>query len=169
MKKKLLIVYYSLSNENTKRIAEQMQKATGADIARIETIKPYAGSYDAIVKQGQCEVERGDQPSIKPLGVNVNDYDVIAIGTPTWWYTMAPAVLSFLKSCDWNSKIVIPFQTHGGWPGHALKDMKKACQGAEFVHEMEIRFDSTGGSELVTDNAEIEAWIDKIAKMKAEL
>lgn len=97
MREKLLIVYYSVSNGNTKRIAEQMQKATGADIAQIETVKPYTGSYDAIVEQGQREVEQGYQPSIKPLSVNINDYDVIAVGTPTWWYTMAPAVLSFFE------------------------------------------------------------------------
>ena len=166
MREKLLIVYYSVSNGNTKRIAEQMQKATGADIAQIETVKPYAGSYDAIVEQGQREVDQGYQPSIKPLSVNINDYDVIAVGTPTWWYTMAPAVLSFLKSCDWKGKTVIPFQTHGSWPGHTLRDMKNVCKGADFIHEMEIQFDSTGGAEMVTDNAKIEAWLNKIISME---
>jgi len=34
MKKRMLIVYYSVSNGNTKPIAEQIQKATGADIVR---------------------------------------------------------------------------------------------------------------------------------------
>lgn len=159
MEKKMLIVYYSVSNGNTKRIAEQMQKAIGADIVCIDTVKPYTGSYDEIVEQGQREVNRGYQPEIKPLGVNVADYDVIAVGTPTWWYTMAPAVLTFLKSCDWSGKTVIPFQTHGGWPGHTVKDMKNACSGAAFACEMAIQFDSIGGAELVTPEADIEAWI----------
>lgn len=162
MKKKLLITYYSISNGNTKQIAEQIQKATGADIARIETVNPYTGSYNTIVEQGQREVNQGYQPKIKPLGVNLSDYDVIAVGTPTWWYTMAPAVLSFLKSYDWKGKTVIPFQTHGGWPGHVIKDIKNACKGAEFIHEMEIQFDSTGGAKLVTPKTEIEAWIAQI-------
>jgi flavodoxin len=35
--KKMLVVYYSWSNGNTKRIAEQLTNGTGADIARIET------------------------------------------------------------------------------------------------------------------------------------
>ena len=92
------------------------------------------------------------------------DYDVIAVGTPTWWYTMAPAVLSFLKTFDWNGKTVIPFQTHGGWPGHVMKDMKNICKGADFSHEMKVQFDSSGGSELVTADAKIEAWIAQIKK-----
>ena len=53
-------------------------------------------------------------------------------------------------------------ETVDGWPGHVIKDIKSACKGAEFIHEMEIQFDSTGGAELVTKEAEIEAWIEKI-------
>ena len=52
----LLIVYYSWSNGNTQKIAEQLRLATGADIARIETVKPYEGSYMNVVNQGQREV-----------------------------------------------------------------------------------------------------------------
>ena len=50
--KKMLIVYYSWSNGNTKRIAEQLQTATGADIVRIETVQPYQGTHNAVVRQG---------------------------------------------------------------------------------------------------------------------
>lgn len=52
----MLIVYYSVSNGNTKQIADRLQEATGADIVRIETVKPYTGSYNDIVEQGQREV-----------------------------------------------------------------------------------------------------------------
>ena len=41
--KKMLVVYYSWSNGNTKRIAEQLTNGTGADIARVETTEPYSG------------------------------------------------------------------------------------------------------------------------------
>ena len=92
MSKKMLIVYYSISNGNTRRIAEQLQKATGADLAEIETVVPYTGTYNEIVDQGQREVNRGYKPELKPLSVDPEEYDIIAVGTPTWWYTMAPAV-----------------------------------------------------------------------------
>ena len=93
--KKMLVVYYSWSNGNTKRIAEQLTNGTGADIARIETTEPYSGSHEDVVEQGKREVEAGFMPQINPISVKLADYDVIAIGTPTWWYTMAPAVLTF--------------------------------------------------------------------------
>lgn len=164
MKKKILVVYYSISNGNTKQMAERVKEAVGADIAPIETVTPYTGSYNEIVEQGQLEVNRGYEPEIKPLKVNPADYDVIILGTPTWWYTMAPAMRTFLKSCNWTGKTVIPFQTHGGWPGHVLKDMKAVCRGADFCHEMKIQFDSSGGAELVTPDKEIGTWIEEIRR-----
>lgn len=162
---RMLVVYYSWSNGNTKRIAEQLANRTGADIARIETMQPYTGSYDEVVDQGQREVNEGYRPPIQPLGVNVADYDVIAVGTPTWWYTMAPAVLTFLEGKDFTGKTVIPFMTNGGWPGHVLRDMKKACGGAQFACEMEVKFDSQGGDHLETPQAELDAWMERVKKI----
>lgn len=159
MSRKKLIIYYSQSNGNTKRIAELLQTAIGADIVRIETAVPYTGSYDKIVEQGQQEVRAHFMPQLKPLNVNVADYDVIAVGTPTWWYTMAPAVLSFLTAQDWQGKTVIPFMTNGGWPGHVIKNIKKACKGAAFACEKEVQFDSNGGDDLITPESELQAWV----------
>ena len=45
-------------------IARQLQEATGADLAEIETVLPYTGSYDEIVEQGQYEVNQGYKPEI---------------------------------------------------------------------------------------------------------
>ena len=55
--KNLLIVYYSWSNGNTERIAKKLKEATDADIVRIDTVVPYAGSYNDVVDQGQREVQ----------------------------------------------------------------------------------------------------------------
>ena len=163
--KRVLTVYYSWSNGNTERIAKMLQKEIGGDIVRIDTITPYEGSYDDVVNQGQEEVQRGYEPEIKPLGVNISDYDVIAVGTPTWWYTMAPAVLTFLHTESFADKTVIPFMTNAGWPGNVIKDMKTACKGADIKYEMEIQFDSTGGSRLETPMEDIIKWIQNVKKI----
>ncbi len=160
--KKLLIAYYSWSNGNTKRIAELLQAATQADIVQIDTVEPYQGRYDDVVQQGQEEVQRGYLPAIKPILSNLDDYEVVAVGTPTWWYTMAPAVLTFLSDRDWKGKTVIPFMTNGGWPGDVIKDIKKACAGANFIGEKEIRFDSTGGAHMETGEQELQNWIETV-------
>ena len=160
--KKLLTVYYSWSNGNTERIAQMLQKEAGGDLVKIDTKDPYTGSYDEVVSQGQEEVERGYEPEIRELDVNISDYDVIAVGTPTWWYTMAPAVKTFLHAENFAGKTVIPFMTNGGWPGHVIKDMKAACPGADIACEMQIQFDSAGGSNLETPMEEIVQWIQNV-------
>ena len=160
--KKLLIVYYSWSNGNTERIAKLLHDVTGGDLLKIDTAVPYSGSYDDVVAQGQREVNRGYEPELKPLTVNPSDYDVIALGTPTWWYTMAPAMKTFLHQQDFTGKTVVPFMTNGGWPGHVIRDMKKACTGAKSACELEVQFDSTGGDRLETPEKAIRAWADQV-------
>ncbi len=160
--KKLLIVYYSWFNGNTERIAKKLQSIAGGDLLKIDTAVPYSGSYNEVVDQGQREVNRGYEPQLKPISANIADYDVIAVGTPTWWYTMAPAVKTFLHKNSFAGKTVVPFMTNGGWPGHVIKDMKNACTGADVVCDMQVKFDSTGGDKLETSEAEIEAWAQSV-------
>ena len=160
--KKLLIVYYSWSNGNTERIAKTLQNVAGGDLLKIDTAVPYSGSYNDVVEQGQREVNQGCEPELKPISVDISGYDVIAVGTPTWWYTMAPAVKTFLHQNDFTGKTVVPFMTNGGWPGHVIKDMKKACPGAEFACEMQVQFDSNGGDRLETPESRIEAWAQSV-------
>ena len=98
--------------------------------------------------------------------MNLEQYDVIAAGTPTWWYTMAPAVRTFLHSQNWNGKTVIPFMTNGGWPGHVIRDMKAAC--AATACEMQVAFDSEGGSHLEIPEEKIYAWAQRVRALFAE-
>jgi len=125
--KKLLIVYYSWSCGNTERIAKALQHAAGGDLWKLDTAEPYRGSYSEVVDQGQREVERGFEPELKPLGVDPAEYDCIAVGTPTWWYTMAPAVKTFLHQQHFSGKTVIPFMTNGGWPGICWENFDWNC------------------------------------------
>lgn len=96
------------------------------------------------------------------MEMNLADYEVVAVGTPTWWYTMAPAVRTFLHSQSWKGKTVVPFMTNGGWPGHVIKDMKKACGGAEIACEMQVQFDSNGGDRLETPQKKIDDWAQSV-------
>lgn len=155
---KSLIIYYSYGG-NTKGIAEMIQKKTGSDIIRIETVVPYGTNYNMVVNQGQDEVNRGYCPAIKPVDVDWNKYDTIILGTPVWWYTFAPAMHTFINSRNWSGKTVYPFATNGGWIGHTFKDFADACSGASVKQGMNIRFDE---ATLCTSTKDIEKWISQI-------
>lgn len=163
--RRTLVVYYSWSNGNTERVAERLAEACGADIERIETAEPYPDDYETTVAQAKREVEEGYEPPIEPLGHDPADYDVVAVGTPTWWYTMAPAVSTFLSTHDLSGRLVVPFMTNGGWPGSVIEDMGEAASGATVVEPMEVRFDSSGGARLVTPEGEIDRWVGRVAAL----
>ncbi len=162
MSKKMLVVYYTWTNGNTEKVAEQLAEACGADIERIETVEPYPEDYDTTVKQAQDEVNAGFEPEIEPLEHDPADYDVIAVGTPTWWYTMAPAVKTFMGGASWSDKTVVPFATDAGWLGNVLEDIEDAAPGAAPGPSMEVQFDSTGGPRQVTPQADVDAWIERV-------
>ncbi|MBQ9327651.1 MAG: flavodoxin [Solobacterium sp.] len=157
-----MIIYYSQARGNTRRIAELIHAEKGYDLCSIETAEPYTGTYQEIVDLGQEEVENHYKPVLKPLDVSLEQYDRLIVMTPTWWYTMAPAVLCFLSEHSFVGKMIVPVQTHGGWPGHTINDMKAAAPGATFQNAFAVQFDSTGGDELVTGGAEILNWIHQL-------
>ena len=163
---KVLTIYYSYSHGNTKKIAEELQRAIGGDMERLEPVTPYGG-YEDTVRIGQEEVQRGYKPPIQPVSHAVSNYDVIALGTPTWWYTMAPVMKSFLLSQNFQGKKVILFSTHGGWPGSAIKHMKGTVSGATILGTMEVQFDSNGGDQQVTPQKDVDLWLATM-KQKVE-
>lgn len=163
--KKTLVLYYSWACGNTERVAARLAEATGADLERIRTAEPYPEDYDETVEQGRHEVEEGFEPELKPLEHDPADYDLIAVGSPTWWYTMAPAVASMFSSTDLAGKLVVPFVTNAGWAGSALEDMEAAATGATVIEPKEVRFDSNGGSRMVTAQGELDTWAERVARL----
>lgn len=153
---KTLMIYYSYTH-NTRKIARRIQQELGCDIAEISPVTPYGTDYDAVVEQGQREVEAGACPPIQPLDVDLSRYDRVILGTPVWWYTVAPAVLTFLKENSLAGKVVVPMMTNGGWLGHTLKDIARLCPEAVVAHGINLKFD---GTRLATPEQALANWID---------
>lgn len=152
---KTLMVYYSYT-QNTGGIARRVREALGCDVAEIQTVSPYEGDYDSVVEQGRREVEADFCPDIRPLGVELSGYDRIILGIPVWWYTMAPAMRTFLTENGLAGKTVIPLVTSGGWPGHTVKDVEALCPGARVEKGVSLTFN---GARLATPERELENWI----------
>ena len=128
--KKVLVTYFSRSG-NTRAMAQQIQKIMGGDIFEIETVTPYPLEYDAVTKQAKQELEAGVKPPIKSKIDNIKDYDIIFVGSPNWWSTIAPPVMTFLAEHDLSGKTIVPFITHAGsGMGRSAADIKKLAPQA---------------------------------------
>ncbi|MBS1454065.1 MAG: flavodoxin [Lentisphaeria bacterium] len=129
---RILIAYYSYSG-NTRFAAEQIQKATGGELFEIKPVTPYPADYNACVDQAKKEIAAGVKPELAEKVKEFGKYEVIFVGTPNWWSTMAPPVLAFLSSYEFSGKTVIPFVTHGGGGmARCETDMRKAVPKAKF-------------------------------------
>ena len=143
---KVLVAYFSHSG-NTREVARQISEATGGDLFEIVPATPYPTEYRAVVDQGKKEIEAGVRPALKnPVG-DLSQYDVIFVGSPCWWGTVAPPVATFLAAYDWSGKTVAPFMTHGGSRmGRSEEDIGKLCHGATLLGGLPVRGSAVKGS-----------------------
>ncbi|MGN0919822.1 MAG: flavodoxin [Alphaproteobacteria bacterium] len=128
---KTLVAYFSLTG-NTEKAAQIIAEETGADLYRIESETPYPAEYKAQTEVAKKELSEGILRPIKPWPENMADYDVVFVGSPVWWGTMATPVHTFLASGALKGKKVIPFVTHGGsGADKSFTDTAKLCQGCQ--------------------------------------
>ena len=157
---KKLVVFYSYTG-NTKMIAENIQRKLNCDILEIKPVKPYSTDYQTVVDEEQNNSSVGKTPDIQKIDKNLNDYDEIIIGTPVWWYTIAPVIRTFLTQNDLSNKTIKPFATNAGWLGHTFQEIQKLCPNSKVDKGMNIVFESYSDN-LVTSPDEIEKWIDEL-------
>lgn len=149
---KILIVYYSYSNA-TRSLAEDIAIITNGDIRELIPERPYSFTYNGATKEVRNEVERGYCPKLLSGNEPVTDYEYIFIGTPNWFKSFAPPILSFLRSVNLDGKTIIPFCTHGGGGfGQIEVNIAKECPNLKLLPG----FESTGD----IDDKKVEDWIN---------
>jgi flavodoxin len=155
--KKILIACYSWSG-NTQKIAEQIQTISCGDIFEIVPVKPYPADYDKCVEQAKKEINSGFKPALSKKVENIEKYDIIFIGTPNWWSTLAPPVATFLSEYNLSGKTVIPFCTHGGGrEANIFTDIKKLVPNSNWKEGFAI-----SGSRANSAKEDVKKWLQKI-------
>ena len=114
---KTLVAYFSASGV-TKKAAQKLSEAIGADIYEIKPAVPYtAADLDWTNKQSRSSLEMRDtacRPALAAAVENIQQYDTVFVGFPIWWGVEPRVVDTFLESRDLTGKTVIPFATSGG-------------------------------------------------------
>ena len=158
---KILVAYYSYSG-NTRFAAEEIQKATSGTLFEIVPVKAYSTDYNECVAEAKKEIRAGVKPELKSVTPDLSKYDVIFVGTPNWWSTMAPPVLTFLSSYDFSGKTIIPFVTHGGGGmARCESDMRKACPKAVFG-----KGGAFSGRSIKEAGTALARWVDEVVTVK---
>ena len=154
---KKLVAYFSVTG-TTKRAAERLAKAAGADLFEIRPAIPYTDAdLDWTSRKSRSSVEMNDpcsRPEIAGAIPDIADYDTVFIGFPIWWYTAPHIIHTFLESLDFDHKTLAPFATSGGSGiGKAADELRKLCPNANWKAGKLL----TGASDKV-----IAAWASEI-------
>lgn len=109
---KTLVLYYSQTG-TTKAVAEEIQRLLGCDIDSIIAVNPYNGDYGQTIARWMQESKDSVKTELKPLNVDLEDYDTIFLGFPIWGGTYALPMASFLADNKLEGKRVVTFATFG--------------------------------------------------------
>ncbi len=152
---KILITYFSWSG-NTRGIAREIQRQTGADIFEIVPVPAYSDDYNTVLMEAQRDQHNQARPAIADPLPGLDDYDVILLGYPNWWASIPMPIATFLESYDFSGKTILPFCSHGGGRfGQSLTAIAKLAPGAVIAPGLSVHY--SGGSGLPGD---IQAWLE---------
>ena len=130
---KTLVAYFSVSGV-TARVAENLAAVAGANLYEIKPAVPYSkADLNWMNKKSRSSVEMGDKssrPAIAAKVDNMEQYDVVFVGFPIWWYREPSIIDTFMESYDFTGKTVVPFATSGGSGlGDSYKNMQILAPG----------------------------------------
>ncbi len=161
MNKKLL-VYFSY-NGNTKMIANMIKEKVDCDVLELKPKIPYSTDYQSVVDEFQNNETAKTTTELQKYNINLDNYDIIIVGSPVWWYSITPVIRTFLKSNNLSNKKIIPFATNAGWLGRTFKEIKELCPNSNVENEMNIVF-TTNHEEhkLLSSIDEVNKWIESM-------
>ena len=116
-----------LAPGNAAKLASWIQQEVGGDLHSIVVEEPYSSDYDQCLDRAADEKADNARPALASHVDNMEDYDIVFLGFPNWWYTLPMPVLTFVEEYDWSGKTVVPFVTHGtGGLASTIRDLTAA-------------------------------------------
>lgn len=144
---------------NTAVLAQAIERRTGADLFSIVVNEPYPSNYDECLDRASEEKASSARPSLVNQVENMQQYDVVFLGFPNWWYTLPMAIHSFIEENDLSNKTVIPFVTHGtGGLSATIRDLSRVLpESTELLDAFHIY-----RADMQNAESEINAWLDEL-------
>jgi flavodoxin len=157
---KALVVYYSATG-TTKRVAQLIADAIGADLFEVEPAEPYTtADLNYSDKNSRVSREHDDESlrDVALVSAEVPDwdgYDTVFIGYPIWWGGAAWPMNGFMTANDFTGKTVIPFATAASsGMGDSGTDLAKLAGTGDWLDGQRF-FSSTTADD-------IQSWLDTL-------
>lgn len=147
-----------LAPGNTAIMAQYIEERTGGDLFSIVVEEPYSSDYDECLDRANREKAQNARPKLKTQVENMEEYDIVFLGFPNWWYTVPMAIHSFLESYAFEGKTVIPFCAHGtSGIASSVRDIRSALPNVTVSDAIGIY-----RNEMPSAQSRINAWLDNL-------
>ena len=141
----MLVAYISASGV-TAEAAWKLSEAAGAELYEIKPEIPYSS------------LEMNDpasRPVIAGKMEDMDQYEVVFVGFPIWWYVAPKIINTFLESYDFSGKTIVTFATSGGsGMGSTNEKLAPSCPGAILLEGKMLNG--------VVTQAELKAWVESL-------
>ena len=118
-----------------------------------------ASVLGVVNKKSRSSIEMNDKsirPEIAESNVKIENYDVIFLGFPIWWYVAPTIINTFLESADFSGKKIILFATSGGSKfGKTVEELKISVPASCEIIEGKL----LNGRQTI---ASIKGWVDNL-------
>ena len=164
-----LVLYASRTN-NTERVAQLIQTTLDCDILEVEPEIPYDGDYNSMLERSQEElaaIRQGNYPPIKTSIENFDDYDIVFVGYPIWYSSMATPMQTFLHehATKFAGKRIALFATSGSSGiSSSASEARSLCPYASII-EPSLLLTSSTLSQMAT---RVPAWLEEIGASREE-
>ena len=151
---KKLVAYFSATGV-TAKVANDLAEAVGADVFEIQPAKRYTeADLNWKDEKSRSTLEMNDPTARLQIAAKLDymdEYDVIYVGFPIWWYVAPRIINTFLESYNLTGKTVIPFATSGGSGVEKVNEsLRASCTGAKLME-----------SHLLNDEVALKRLIEK--------
>ncbi len=142
---KTVILFYSRTRK-TALVAKTLAEEVNADIVEISDLNERNGPLNYL--KASVDAFRENKTLIKPATVDLSDYDLVYVGSPTWASKPAPAIITLIDQCNFQGKDVILFATMGSSGGQkVIERMREKIEprGGRMIKSFQVK---TGGQRI---------------------
>lgn len=164
-----LVLYASRTN-NTERVAQLIQSTLDCDILEVEPEMPYDNDYNSMLSRAQEElaaIRQGNYPPIRTSMENLGDYDIVFIGYPIWYGSMATPMQTFLHShaSQLAGRRIALFATSGSsGMSTSVDEARSLCPDATII-DPPLLLTSSGLAQMAT---RVSSWLEEIGASREE-
>lgn len=166
---KYLVLYCSRTS-NTGRVAQSIQTTLDCDILEVEPQTPYDDDYNSMLSRAQEElaaIRQDHFPPIKTSVENFDAYDIVFVGYPIWYGSMATPMQTFLHAhaSKLAGKRIALFATSGSSGiSTSVSEVRTLCSDATVI-EQSLLLTSSVLSQMTT---RVPAWLEAIGANRNE-